>query len=297
MALVAFYTLLLVLGVFLGSRLDRLVTLTHTRTQMLMSLISGLLLGIAVFHLLPHAVYSSSLSIDHLARYLMLGLLTMFFLQRLFQFHRHEYDDAGETPPHAHNHQQQPALGRAGLGVVIGLSIHSVIDGVALAFSIYADTVLGGGALAALGVFLAIFLHKPLDALTLSFFMREKGFSARRQLLLLLTYALICPIVVVLVLFSGFGNNIPPSLISAVLAFSAGIFLCIALSDLLPEIHFHDHDRGKMTLMLLIGIGLSLLLGMVESDHRHEEDPFKEIKHLDQRHHDNHGVGHNHQHN
>ena len=30
------------------------------------------------------------------------------------------------------------------------------------------------------------------------------------------------------------------------LAFAAGAFLCIALSDLLPEIHFHSHDRGKL---------------------------------------------------
>ena len=37
------------------------------------------------------------------------------------------------------------------------------------------------------------------------------------------------------------------------LSFSAGTFLCIALSDLLPELQFHSHDRFKLSLALLSG--------------------------------------------
>lgn len=272
--------------------------MTHTRTQLMMSLVSGLLLGIAVFHMLPHAVYSSDISIDTLARYLMLGLLTMFFLQRLFHFHHHEYDVESGMEHHEYSHAascehgvgREPDavaktdLGNAGLGVIIGLGIHSFMDGLALAFSIKADWMMhdlnhhaasGFAGLAAFGVFFAILLHKPLDALTLRMFLKEKGASTRRQLVVLLGYALICPAVVTLILltsdvFSETGLAISPAIVSSVLAFSAGMFLCIALSDLLPEIHFHDHDRGKMALMLLLGVGLSLAIGMVESDHRHE---------------------------
>ena len=39
----------------------------------------------------------------------------------------------------------------------------------------------------------------------------------------------------------------------AALAFSAGTFLCIALSDLLPELQFHAHDRFKLSVALLAG--------------------------------------------
>ena len=35
---------------------------------------------------------------------------------------------------------------------------------------------------------------------------------------------------------------------------------CIALSDLLPEIHFHRHDRGKLIVSLLVGISLAYVL-------------------------------------
>ena len=40
------------------------------------------------------------------------------------------------------------------------------------------------------------------------------------------------------------------------LAFSAGTFLCIALSDLLPELQFHSHDRLPLSVALLTGFAL-----------------------------------------
>ena len=43
----------------------------------------------------------------------------------------------------------------------------------------------------------------------------------------------------------------------------------IALSDLLPEIHFHSHDRGKLIVSLLVGIGLAYILYYVESSAIH----------------------------
>jgi zinc and cadmium transporter len=52
------------------------------------------------------------------------------------------------------------------------------------------------------------------------------------------------------------------------LAFSAGMFLCISLGDLLPEVHFHSHDRLKLSTMLLVGVLLALLLEMLPG-HQH----------------------------
>ena len=53
------------------------------------------------------------------------------------------------------------------------------------------------------------------------------------------------------------------------LAFSAGAFLCVSLSDLLPEIHFHSHDRGKLAAAFLVGIALAYALILVESQAVH----------------------------
>ena len=54
-------------------------------------------------------------------------------------------------------------------------------------------------------------------------------------------------------------------MVGSALAFSAGVFLCISLGDLLPEVHFHSHDRFKLTFLFLVGIGLAYALRFVES--------------------------------
>ena len=49
------------------------------------------------------------------------------------------------------------------------------------------------------------------------------------------------------------------------LAFCAGSFLCIASSDLLPELQFHSHDRFKLSVMLVAGLSLAILIKGLEA--------------------------------
>ena len=74
--LLAFYAAIFVAAILLGANLARWFVLTHTPTQLIMSFVSGLMLGIAVFHLLPHAVYSIGHSggLEIAVRWLMVGL-------------------------------------------------------------------------------------------------------------------------------------------------------------------------------------------------------------------------------
>ena len=63
----------------------------------------------------------------------------------------------------------------------------------------------------------------------------------------------------------------PSIFVGYTLAFSAGTFLAIALTDLLPELHFHTHDRHKLSAALLAGLlvmWLTSKLGHAES-HEH----------------------------
>jgi zinc and cadmium transporter len=59
------------------------------------------------------------------------------------------------------------------------------------------------------------------------------------------------------------------------LAFSAGTFICIASSDLLPELQFHRHDRVGLSAALLVGLALAGTIARLESsvaqahDHSH----------------------------
>jgi zinc and cadmium transporter len=54
------------------------------------------------------------------------------------------------------------------------------------------------------------------------------------------------------------------SALGIALAFCAGSFLCIASSDLLPELQFHSHDRFKLSAALLAGLGVAVLIKQLE---------------------------------
>lgn len=248
----AAYCALVVIASLLGGALPSRFRLTHTRLQVTVSFVAGLMLGVALLHMIPHAAHYTS--IDGTARWAVGGLLVMFFLIRLFHFHEHEVGmghGEGEEPPLSRGHPHPHSLGW--VGVAVGLSIHSAVDGVALASSVLAEE--ESGPLAGVGTFLAVFLHKPLDALAITSLMAASGWPTRARRLVNVGFALICPVGAALfVMGAGTGSE---ALLGAALAFAAGAFLCISLGDLLPELQFHRHDRLKLSLALLLGVALA----------------------------------------
>jgi zinc and cadmium transporter len=148
------------------------------------------------------------------------------------------------------------------------LGVHSLIEGIALAASVEAarHTHHDRAALAAFGTFLVIFLHKPFDSLTLSALMNIGGRSPRQRHLVNAAFSLLVPVGIAL-FYMGLlrADSGDQTLIAAALAFSAGTFLCIAMSDLLPELQFHQHDRVKLSLALLTGLALAFVISLLES--------------------------------
>jgi zinc and cadmium transporter len=294
--LLGLYSVGLLLISLVGSRIPERFEMTHTRAQLAMSLVSGLMLGIAMFHLLPHAVLTLGVEdgLNTVMAWVAVGLVTMLLLLRLFHFHQPDFPAVTEQVQesdrgHRHNHdhkQQSNALDTSHLhceshapyvdrvvnwrGVLVGLSFHTLVDGVALGAALlgaphgHAEELLG------FGVFLAILLHKPLDAMSISALMRSGGASLFSQRLANVVFALLCPLGAVGFFLYASGDGSDATLtIAAALAFSAGAFICIALSDLLPEVQFHSHDRGKLTAVFLFGIVLSFLLANASSEHDH----------------------------
>ena len=247
----------LIVGVsLLGGMTPLALVLTHTRLQAYLSFSAGSMLGAAFFHMLPESVEMGG---PGTVRWASVGLLALFLLERFFSFHRHEPSEVGA---HAHDdhgsHDHGPPAGQTlSWGTAtFGLAVHSLVGGVALASAVVADYQEQGkvGGMA-WGVFLATVLHKPADAMTVVSLMIRAGVPVKLAHLVNLGFALMIPLGAGL-FFLGVDRLDPgraESLTAVALAFSAGTFLCISLSDLLPELQFHSHDRLKLSVALLAG--------------------------------------------
>ena len=90
--LIVLYCLLIAVASFLGGMLPGLFKLTHKRIQLMMSFVGGLMMGVALLHMLPHGIAEAG-SVDYVVRSVVLGLIVMFFLIRVFHVHQHGHGD------------------------------------------------------------------------------------------------------------------------------------------------------------------------------------------------------------
>jgi zinc and cadmium transporter len=293
-----------------GGWLPMLVRLTHRRLQVALSFISGVMLGVAALLLLPHAfemqVVATQTDIGRggdahalghdlltpVMLWMLAGFLGMFFIERFFCFHHHDAPDDADNAvaaaacghdhaqPHTHAHDAPTAHALTWSGAAIGLTLHSLLDGVALAASVSVARTGEAGLLAGLGTFLVVLLHKPFDSLTLGTLMAAGRQPAAMRHIVNLGFALLVPLGAALFMLGLTSGDSQSLILSAALAFAAGTFLCIALSDLLPELQFHQHDRITLTAALVIGLAVAWGIARMESRlHVHSDEPATAASH------------------
>lgn len=274
--LLVIYCSFLLLASLAGGWLILMIHPTHSRLQIAISFVAGLMLGIAVLHFLPDAVEQLH-SVDKTASWVLGGFLTMFFLQRFFHFHHHDSPE-GDPEDCCHEHEQDHThdhthtlAGRSAkqlswVGTALGLTLHSLLDGLALAAAVEAGAH-GHAKLAGLGVALVVILHKPFDAMAVSALMTASGSSRFSRHLLNGAFALVSPLGAFLFYLgaSRFADS-NAVFLGAALAFCAGTFLCISCSDLLPELQFHSHDRFKLSVALLMGLTVAIVIKQIEHE-------------------------------
>lgn len=260
--LLAGYSVAVFAASVIGGRLSEYGAMTHLRTQVVMSFVAGFLAGVALFHLLPHSLerIPGPAAAETAVLWVVLGMVAMIVLLRAFPFHQHDF--SAEVGVHGGDRTKAGGL----IGVALGLGLHAATEGIALGASVRIGF-MEEGMLPGLGVCLAILLHKPLDSFSITGMMKRNGNGYRARLTVNVGYALICPIAAASSYFAagmlGFVAEGPG--LGYALAFAVGAFLCIALSDLLPEVHFHRHDRGKLLFALLAGVSLAYALYFVET--------------------------------
>ena len=282
LGLLLIYCPLIIASSLLGGYIPHWFRLTHVRLQLAMSFVGGAMLGVGLLSLLPHAILAWEPNVSTPVRWLLAGFLFMFFVERVFHFHHHDApaEDLGnhhhgeDSPHHNHNHTHihaHPPQRLTWGAALAGLALHSALDGMALAASVRAESK-EGAAWAGFVVFLVIFLHKPFDSLTLGTLMAVAGRSAAQRHLVNALYATAVPMGAVLYNLAAERISADPGhLTGSALAFAAGTFLCIATSDLLPELQFHSHDRLKLSVALLAGVSLAAIFAHIEeAGHSHQ---------------------------
>ncbi len=180
------------------------------------------------------------------------GFFLMYLLENLALPHLgHEHEEhighsaaehAGETTMERHVHQAR------GLSAFIALSMHTLIDGIAL------GTAVAGGESVAFGslVFAAVIFHKIPAAFSLTSALKADDYRNSVALLYLAIFNLMVPVGALLAF--QLLTNLPAWLLGAMLAFSAGTFIHVATSDLLPVIHRHYHGKVALTCAALVGL-------------------------------------------
>jgi zinc and cadmium transporter len=239
------------------------------RSDVLLSFSAGVMLGAAFFHMLPEAVEAGGVSA---LPFVVVGFLFLYLLERFVLVHvcaepgpRLTAD--GELPlvdPHvhgapAHVHVHGGATGcgvhTMGLAAFVGMSLHTIVDGFALgAANVEAE--LG------LLVFLAILAHKIPNAFSLSAILRAEGYTRGRALSMNAAFALMVPLGAGLYVVLREAVHVQ-AFTSIALAASAGTFLHLSLSDILPDLHRRGVARWRLSFAVIAGLVLMWALRLV----------------------------------
>ncbi|MFN7990965.1 MAG: ZIP family metal transporter [Candidatus Micrarchaeia archaeon] len=199
----------------------------------ILSFATGSLFAAAFFDLFPEAI--GGLESKAVFTTALFGLITFFILERMVHWH-HEHHD--------HKEHEKPVA----YLVLVGDGIHNFFDGVAIAASFMTSMELG------ITTTFAIIAHEIPQELSDFTLLTYAGFSTKKAL----AFNLISALTAVLgalgfYYLSGYVANVQ----YYGLAFTAGAFLYIAGTDLLPELH-KEEERSKSVIQLA-----AMMMGIV----------------------------------
>jgi zinc and cadmium transporter len=272
----AMYTAGLLAGALAGGALPLFAQ--FRRSDLLLSFSAGVMLGAAFFHMLPEAVEGAG---GAAVPFVLVGFVVLYVLERFVLVHvcaepgpNARLSTVGDAPiGRAHVHADHGHLGEAhvhgdgtgcevhtvGIAAFIGLSVHTLVDGFALGAA-SVDTELG------LLVFVAILAHKVPNAFSLSAILVSEGYSRARAVAMNAAFALMVPVGVGLYFLLREVVHVE-RFTSLALAASAGTFLHLSLSDILPDLHRRGASKWRLSAAMLAGLALMGLLTFLRHEH------------------------------
>jgi zinc transporter ZupT len=186
---------------------------------------AGIRIGAAFFDLIPESVvHLGSLDVAMIAT--AFGFLAFYAIEKLTSLHvGHETASELDHGDVAHRH-----IGFIG---AIGMSLHSFLDGVALA----AGLAVGGGLGLVIGF--VVVVHRFSDGIGIVSLLLASR-RPRDEIVRWVALVALAPVVGVIV---GLALPIPDEALGALLGVFAGFFLYIGAAELLPEAHRNDRSQ------------------------------------------------------
>lgn len=200
----------------------------------LVSFAAGVMLGATFFDILPEAFEQTS-SLSLVFSYILIGIVVSFLMERFLLWYHHHHEVTHRIKPSA-------------FLVLFGDAIHNAVDGIAITAAFLVSPAIG------FSTALAIIAHEIPQELADFSILVNAGFKKNKALALNLLTALTAIASAVLSYFflSSFENLVPIAL-----SITAGMFIYIALADLVPDLHH------KESLSLTAAQSLPFVLGIL----------------------------------
>ncbi len=166
----------------------------------------------------------------------LIGLLLFFIAERFLHWFHHHHQHEGSDP--------SVAL------VIIGDTVHNMLDGIVIAAGFLVSVPTG------IITTLAVAAHEIPQEIGDFGLLLKKGLQRRKVLLVNILSALATTVVASITFYAGNDDQLP---LGVLLGLSAGFLLYIAASDIIPEIHESAQKRRLLDwqpLMLLIGVAI-----------------------------------------
>lgn len=196
---------------------------------------AGALLAAAFFDLLPEAFELGDPG--ELLLWTLAGFILFFILERSASWFHHHHDH-----DRSHQNAQQRRL------IVVGDIMHNAIDGLAIgaAFLVSIPT----GIITAV----AVSAHEIPKELGTFALLLSRGWKDKTVIIANLLTAIATVATALLVFYLGSDAHLP---VAPLLALTAGFFIYVAASDIIPEIHEQPHRTGTIqAVMLVAGIAV-----------------------------------------
>jgi zinc and cadmium transporter len=225
--------------------------------RQLVSLSAGLLLGVALLHVLPEA-FESRAGAHELFATLLAGLLFFFLLEKA-ELYRHGHHHEGDGHDHHHHFDHQQA-GQGGWAVLVGDAIHNFCDGVVIAAAFLVDTGLG------VVTALAVIAHEIPQEVGDYIVLLNAGFSRPKALAFNALSGLGAVAGGVLGYFA-----VGPweALFPYFLVVACSSFIYVAVADLIPQLQKPLPLRETLSQLAWIAAGLAVVVFLLGPLHRH----------------------------